>query len=257
MAKPTTQKPYHISVLHYWNMGIRSARKIHRYTKLPLSTISYQLKKLRTQGSLEYRPGNGRKRMIDAKCSRALGQYVRRNNEVTLNELAEKLRDECRLTVSTSTISRHLNRLKYENCLPLNTPMLTQEQKEHRVKWAKEHLNDNWKSTVFTDESSFQLFRNTIRRWSKNPKEEKKRIPKNRQKVHVWGSISYRGTIGFHSFQNIMDSEYYIEILENNLISNAKRQFNDKWRLQQDNDPKHRSATTKKWLAENVPCIMD
>ena len=70
----------------------------------------------------------------------------------------------CRLTVSTSTISRHLNRLKYENCLPLNTPMLTQEQKEHRVKWAKEHLNDNWKSTVFTDESSFQLFRNTIRR---------------------------------------------------------------------------------------------
>ncbi|CAF1522928.1 unnamed protein product, partial [Rotaria sordida] len=100
---------------------------------------------------------------------------------------------------------------------------LTPEHKERRVQWAKQHLNDNWESTVFTDESTFQLFRNTIRRWSKNPTEEKKRILKNRQKVHVWVSISSHGKVGFHSFQNIMDSDYYIEILENNLISNAKR----------------------------------
>jgi transposase len=139
-----------------------------------LSTISYQLKKLRNEGSLQHRAGNGRRRKINPKCSRALGQFISRNNEVTLNELAEKLRDQCKLTISTSTISRHLNRLEYKNFLPLNTPMLTQEHKERRVEWAKQHLNDNWKSTVFTDECSFQLFRNTIRRWSKNPKEEKK-----------------------------------------------------------------------------------
>ena len=135
--------------------------------------------------------------------------------------------------------------------------MLTQEHKERRVQWGKQHLNDDWQSTVFTDESSFQLFRNTIRRWSKYPQEEKKRVPKNRQKVHVWGSISYQGKVGFHSFQNIMNSDYYVDILENNLIENAQRQFNGKWRLQQDNDPKHRSATTKRWLADNVPAIMD
>ncbi|CAF4077385.1 unnamed protein product [Rotaria magnacalcarata] len=69
-----------------------------------------------------------------------------------------------KLTVSTSTISRHLDCLEYVNCLPLNTPMLTKEHKERRVEWAKEHLNDDWKATIFTDESSFQLFRNTIRR---------------------------------------------------------------------------------------------
>ena len=71
-------------------MGIRSARKIHRYTKIPLSTISYQFKKLRTQAFLEYRAANGRKLMIDAKCSRKLGQFIRRNNEVILKELVEK-----------------------------------------------------------------------------------------------------------------------------------------------------------------------
>ncbi|CAF1564225.1 unnamed protein product [Rotaria magnacalcarata] len=129
-------------------MGVRSARKIHRDTKIPLSTVSYQLKKLRTQGSLQRRQG----------------QFIRRNSEVTLHELTEKLQNQRKLTVSTSTISRHLDCLEYVNCLPLNTPMLTKEHKERRVEWAKEHLNDDWKATIFTDESSFQLFRNTIRR---------------------------------------------------------------------------------------------
>ncbi|CAF4537108.1 unnamed protein product [Rotaria sp. Silwood2] len=135
-------------------MGIRSARKIHGDTKIPLSTIIYQLKKLRTQGSLQHRAGNGRRRKIGAKASRALGQFIRRNNEV-------------------NTISRRLHHLQYENCRPLNTPMLTQKQKERRVEWAKQHLNDNRKSTVFIDECSYQLFRNTIRRWSKYSKEGK------------------------------------------------------------------------------------
>ena len=174
-----------------------------------------------------------------------------------LNELVEKLRDQCQLTISISTISRHLKRFKYQNCLPLNTPMLTSEHKQRRIEWTREHLNDNWQSTIFTDESSFQLFRNTIRRWSKTPKEEKKRVPRNRQKVHAWGAISYRGKIGFHLFQNIMNNDYYIEILEKNLISNAKRKFNNRWRLQQDNDPKYRSPKTQGCLTDNVPQILD
>ena len=54
-----------------------------------------------------------------------------------------------------------------------------------------------------------------------------------------------------------MDSNYYIEILEKNLISNAKRQFNNKWRFQRDSYPKHRSAKTERWLAMNVPHVMN
>ncbi|CAF0920390.1 unnamed protein product [Rotaria sordida] len=67
---------------------------------------------------------------IGAKCSQALDQFMRRNNEVMLHELAKKLCNQCKLTVFTSTISRYLNRLQYENCLPLNTSMLIQEHKE-------------------------------------------------------------------------------------------------------------------------------
>jgi len=56
--------------------------------------------------------------------------------------------------------------------------MLTNEQKERRVQWALAHKDDDWSRTIFSDETSYQLFRNTIRRWSKYAQEEKKRIPK-------------------------------------------------------------------------------
>ncbi len=76
--------------------------------------------------------------------------------------------------------------------------MLTQAQKDARVQWAIRHKNDNWNRTIFTDETSYQLFRNTIRRWSKNPKPEVKRIPKNRQKIMVLGGggLQYQGLGG-------------------------------------------------------------
>ncbi|CAF4899135.1 unnamed protein product [Rotaria sp. Silwood1] len=62
--------------------------------------------------------------------------------------------------------------------------MLTSDDKKRRVQWAKQHKNDNFTRTIFADEASFQLFRNAIRRWTKHPNTEFKRIPKNRQKVH-------------------------------------------------------------------------
>ena len=80
-----------ISILHYWNTGIRSALIIHRKTKIPLSTIKYNLKKLRETKSLKHRGGNGRPRQISSFDNLAISQYIRRDNEITLKEIQEKL----------------------------------------------------------------------------------------------------------------------------------------------------------------------
>jgi transposase len=135
--------------------------------------------------------------------------------------------------------------------------MLTQEQKDARVQWAIRHKDDDWNRTVFTDETCYQLFRNTIRRWSKNPKAEIKRIPKNRQKIMAWGGISVKGLVGFYSFKDIMDGAYYIRILKNHLIPNARRLLGRHWRLQQDNDPKHRSRLAMDFLWKQAPEVME
>ena len=45
--------------------------------------------------------------------------------------------------------------------------MLTPAHKHKRIEWAQKHMNDNWQNTLFSDETAFQLFHNTVRHWYK------------------------------------------------------------------------------------------
>ena len=54
-----------------------------------------------------------------------------------------------------------------------------------------------------------------------------------------------------------MDGAYYIQILQDHLIRNTRKQFGRRWRLLQDNDPKHKSRIVKKFLDEEVPEVID
>ena len=117
------------------------------------------------------------------------------------------------------------------NVLPHKTSMLTKEHKEARVQWAIRHKDYHWNRKIFTDETCYQLFRNTVCRWSKNPKTEIKRIPKNQQKIMVWERFSAKGLIGCHSFTCIMNATYYDDFLQNHLLHNAKKQFGRRWRF--------------------------
>ena len=84
--------------------------------------------------------------------------------------------------------------------------------------------------TIFTDESSFQLFRNTVRRWTKCPNNELKRIPTNRQKVHVWGAISKIGRIKLYFFPIWVNMDDDIKCLNDTLLPFARDTFETrKW----------------------------
>jgi len=135
--------------------------------------------------------------------------------------------------------------------------MLTSDDKQRRIQWGRQHQNDDFTRTIFTDESSFQLFRNTVRRWSKHPNDELKCRPKNRQKVHVWGAISVKGALTCHTFRCNLNGPYYVHILENYLLPAARQQFRRNWCLQQDNDPKHTSNISKQFINNNVPQLLD
>jgi transposase len=244
-------------ILHYYNLDHRCAAEIARQTKIPVRTIRYNLAKIKKEGGVEHRRGNGRPRTITPEVNRTIGQWIRRNNEITAQEIVEKLQSNRNLTVSRWTVQRQLHRLGYENVLPRGTPMLTNEQKEGRVQWALAHKDDDWNRTVFSDETSYQLFRNTIRRWSKHAQEEKKRIPKNKQKIMVWGAFSNKGQISCYSFRTTMDGPLYVEILRKHLLTGARKQFGIRWRYQQDNDPKHTSKIAKQFLEKEVPETID
>jgi len=56
----------------------------------------------------------------------------------------------------------------YRSSVPLGIPMLTEQHIKMRLAWAEVHLYDNWNETIFTDEITFDLFRNKVCRWHKN-----------------------------------------------------------------------------------------
>ena len=98
--------------------------------------------------------------------------------------------------------------------------MLTDSAKNYRVEWAKSHLNKNWKKVIFSDETTFQLFRNTtLVRYKVGQEKPRRAIVKHPLKVHAWGAFCSRGAVGF---TENMNGELYRKIL-----------------TQLDNNPKH------------------
>ena len=72
------------------------------------------------------------------------------------------------LEMSHMIILRHLSDNRYKKALSRAIPMLTDVYKQKYIKWAQQHLNDNWSQTLFSDEIVFQLFWNTVKHWYKN-----------------------------------------------------------------------------------------
>jgi transposase len=53
-----------------------------------------------------------------------------------------------------------------------------------------------------------------------------------------------------------MDAKFYVEILQKH-IPEVNRMLGGRWRLQQDNDPKHTSRLATEFVKENIPMVMD
>ena len=181
---------------------------------------------------------------------------IQNDQYLTCGEIAIKL--SSKVKISARTVNRELNKLGYHSGHPKTVPLLTAKQRERRVEWAIAHARQNWKTVVFSDESTFQMFRNTMPAFYKVGTDiPQKGVPKHPAKVHVWGAFSARGTIGFHMFTQNMDGPLYREILSNHLFENASRVMPKRWVFQQDNDPKHTAKETSNLLRHRVPKIFD
>ncbi|CAF4686124.1 unnamed protein product [Rotaria socialis] len=92
---------------------------------------------IKNQGTIE-----DRSRKITENDDKALGQWIRRNNETKLQELVQNLLHDRDLNVSRWTVQRQLKRMGYKSTLPYGTLMLTQKHNEARVQWAIQHKDD-------------------------------------------------------------------------------------------------------------------
>ena len=71
------------SILHLWNIGIRTAAEIQRRTNIARSTIYYNLNKLKKTGDTTHKKRSGRPKKITSQNSIVVGQYIRRNSAIS------------------------------------------------------------------------------------------------------------------------------------------------------------------------------
>ena len=117
-------------------------------------------------------------------------------------------------------------------------------------------MNDDFTKTFFTDESSSQLFRMQIARWTTK---NSVRIPRPKfpKSVMVWGGISTMGTTELAFVNGTIDSQKYMDTLADYLLPSAQAYYGEDWRLQQDNATPHVSKLTRGWLNENIPAVLE
>lgn len=65
----------------------------------------------------------------------------------------------------------------------------------------------------------------------------------------LWACSAASGTGALQKVNGTMKKEDYLQILQENIKSSARRLgFGCSWEFQQDNDPKHTSKVVKEWL---------
>jgi hypothetical protein len=152
--------------------------------------------------------------------------------------------------VSPKTVSNYLDALDYRKVKPRFVSRLTEEHRRRRLEFSRAHLNDNWSRTIFSDETAMQLGSNSVLVWTKKSKVPVKERPKIRKKIMAWAAFSGTDRTPLVTFDEIMTSQVYCEILDEFLLP-LTHKLGSRFRFQHDNDPKHTSRFTKQWLAEN------
>ena len=140
-----------------------------------------------------------------------LGRIAKLHKLSSSSELTKKLKKTyLNLNIATRTVRENLQKLDYRVCISCSVPFLTSKAMNLRVVWAKAHQRENWNKVIFSDESSFQMFRNTTQVRYKCGESIPRRVTvKHPFKVHVWGAFCAKGIVGFHMFTENMNGELY------------------------------------------------
>lgn len=259
MPKKLTLNEKRSLVSSLWANGIHNVNKLHEITHIPKSTLYTYVPKLKKSGTIKLKSRLGRPKLLSPKKRIHLGKLASTRKCATSKEIAFTLNQTYpNLNIASRTVRENLFKLGYRVCVPTSIPMLTGVAKERRVEWAKSHLNENWKKVIFSDETTFQLFRNTtLVRYKIGEEKPRRAVVKHPLKVHAWGAFCANGLVGFHCFTENMNGELYRDILTKNLFTSATRILGRRWTFQQDNDPKHRAKLTTILLQEKCPRVLD
>lgn len=219
-------------------------RKIVRTEDITLRTIEKKVKLLKENNPLTPFQRKVRSdKFLTYETMMEIEDYLDENPFAKAPDIVHDLEYD----ISVRTMQMALKELNY-NYLPVkNAPLITEDQRDDRIKFAEANMDRGWNNVVFVDECSFHTHTSPHMAYQKQGTERlQNAIPKHPAKLHVFAGISLRGKTDLFIFQENLDAKLYVEILEETLLRSTRRLFGREiWFLCQDNDPKHTSKLAK------------
>jgi transposase len=211
--------------------------------------------------------GKGRKKIVTGRSENMLStisRIVKTSRRATLKDITADFNARTPVPVSRRTVQRKLHVMKYTRRSVRKKIGIREVNKKKRMAWCRGKFHwtveNQWKKVIFTDEMMMVIKpEGTLKVWRK-PSEVWRpeclgyvaEAPTTTLKIMVWGCLTYHGVGTLCMVTGNMNSEKYIETLDNNLWQVVTKHFGrEPFIFQDDNAPCHRSRVVEEWKRRN------
>ena len=177
---------------------------------------------------------------------------------------ASEIKKELGLPITNKRIAQILRgsgHLKYIK--KAKKPNLTPTHIQARLNFAKKHMawRNEWDNVIFSDEKKFNLDGPDCCAyyWHDLRKEPEVKLSRNfgGGTLMIWGGFSSHGKTPLATISTRMNSEKYVELLEDVLVPFTEDVMPEDFTFQQDNAAIHVSKRSKQWFSERDIKVLD
>ena len=156
MALPMHQR-YEIVFLSQHPLGPKLGHKsVAKVVKCTTSTVQYWLSRWKQPKDLDDSARTGRPRATTPKQDKQILSFVEQQTFVTSRDITNQLNRK-RVKINERTVRRRLNEGGGRCNRPLLKPLLTENHRINRLKWAHDYKAMDWNQVIFTDETTVRL----------------------------------------------------------------------------------------------------
>lgn len=233
----------------------KSIRQISKELHISRSTIGRHIQQQRENRAIGTKK-MGRSKKTTKKTDRMIALAAKRDRFQTQFKLSRQF------NVSITTIRDRLRKKNIRSRVA-NEEDVSKILKRKRLQWCRQRKRENFRKWIYSDESSFELKNVSVphRMFVHRTKREKYAecctialTTNSRQKLMVWGAISYTGPVAFGFVGGRINARRYIEVLTDNLLPFLDRiplaQLNETI-FQQDNATCHTARATQRFFEQN------
>jgi len=234
----------------------KSVREISELLNKAKSTVQDDIDRWQEFKTFEDLPGRGRKKKIKVQVGKKIEDKQKENRRKSAKAIWKELHTE-HSNVNYHNVNDYVNEI-FEKVEAKRVIILSNSNKVRRVQFVEQM--ESWRSVkrdriVWTDEKLFVHYpqsEKVVLKILENEDPLDFALPRVQQgggHIMVWGAINSSGTISLVKCNGWINSEKYVEMLEDDILPVLRSRCGNSFILMQDGAKCHTAVNTKDYLS--------